>query len=153
MMSLSIGVNGKTHSVEVEDDTPLLWGVRDVLGMDWTTSPPMTTHAAHRKSNLKHISSTAFAGAPTPALCRQWHDRHDISAADRLARQHRQLVVDIAASYTPGGKPSCELIAEGQVGLMRAICRFDPDDGIGFEACAALHVHAAIFHFVRGRAG
>lgn len=99
------------------------------------------------------ISSIALSTAPTPALCRQWHDRHDISAADGLARRHRQLVVDIAASYTPNGRPSSALIAEGQVGLMRAICRFDPNGGFAFEACAALHVHAAIFDHVRGRAG
>ncbi|WP_428668494.1 sigma factor [Reyranella sp.] len=86
-------------------------------------------------------------------LCRRWHDRHDISAADGLARRHRQLVVDIAASYTLDGKPSSDLIAEGQVGLMRAICRFDPDSGSGFEECAALHVHAAIFDHVLGSAG
>jgi RNA polymerase sigma-32 factor len=100
-----------------------------------------------------NISSIALLADPTSALCRQWHDRHDISAADGLARRHRQLVVDIAASYTPDGKPSSDLIAEGQVGLMRAICRFDPDGGFGFKACAALHVHAAIFEHVRERVG
>ena len=97
-----------------------------------------------------NISSISLPAAPTPALCRQWHERHDISAAVGLARQ---LVVDIAASYTPGSKPSSDLIAEGQVGLMRAICRFDPDGGMGFEACAAIHVHAAIFDHVLRRAG
>lgn len=100
-----------------------------------------------------NISSIALPVAPTPALCRQWHDRHDISAADGLARRHRQLVVDIAGSFTLAGKPSADLIAEGQVGLMRAICRFDPDGGFCFEVCAALHVHAAIFDHVRRRAG
>jgi RNA polymerase sigma-32 factor len=99
-----------------------------------------------------NVSSIAPPATPTPALCRQWHDRHDISAADGLARRYRQLVVDIAAGYTPYGEPSSDLIAEGQVGLMRAICRFDPDGGFGFEACATLHVHAAIFEHVRGRA-
>lgn len=99
------------------------------------------------------VSSIALPAAPTSALCRQWHDRHDIAAAYGLARRHRQLVVDIAASFTPAGKPSADLIAEGQVGLMRAICRFDPDGGFGFEVCAALHVHAAIFDHVQGRAG
>lgn len=99
------------------------------------------------------ISSIDLPAAPTSALCRQWHDQHDISAADRLARRHHQLLVDIAASFTPDGKPSSDLIAEGQVGLMRAICRFDPDGGFGFEVCVALHVHAAIFDHVRGRAG
>lgn len=99
------------------------------------------------------ISSIALPAAPTPALCRQWYERHDISAAVGLARRHRQLVVDIAASYAANGGPSSDLIAEGQVGLMRAICRFDPDGGFCFEVCAALHVHAAIFDRVRGRAG
>lgn len=96
------------------------------------------------------MSSYSIASAdPTPALCREWHDRHDIAAADALARLHRQLVVAIAAGYAPGGRPSSDLIAEGQVGLMRAICRFDPDGSIHFGACAALHVHAAIFDHVR----
>lgn len=44
-----------------------------------------------------------------------------------LARQHRQLVAAIAAGYAPGGEPSSDVIAEGQVGLMWAICRFDPN--------------------------
>jgi DNA-directed RNA polymerase sigma subunit (sigma70/sigma32) len=96
------------------------------------------------------MSSYSIASAdPTPALCREWHDRHDIAAADALARLHRQLVVVIAAGYAPGGRPSSDLIAEGHVGLMRAICRFDPDGNLHFGACVALHVHAAIFDHVR----
>jgi RNA polymerase sigma-32 factor len=99
------------------------------------------------------IFAIALSIAPTPALCRQWHDQHDISAADGLARRHRQLVVDIVSSYAPNGKPSPDLIAEGQVGLMRAICRCDPDGGLGFEVCAALHVHAAILDRLQRRIG
>lgn len=99
------------------------------------------------------ISAIAPPIAPTPALCRQWHDRHDISAADGLGCRHRQLVVDITASYAPNGKPSSDLIAEGQFGLMRAIGRFDPNGGLSFKVCAALHVHAAIFDRVQRRAG
>ena len=84
-------------------------------------------------------------------LCRRWHDRHDITAADRLARGHRQLVVGIAATYTPAGPTSSDLVAEGQLGLMRAICRFDPDSLEGFAAYAARHVRAAIHHHIAGR--
>lgn len=99
------------------------------------------------------VCSTRMQNAPIPTLCRQWHDWHDISAADELARRHRQLVIDIATSYSPAGTTSSSLIAEGQVGLMQAICRFNPDAGIGFEVCVALHVHAAIFNLARARAG
>jgi RNA polymerase sigma-32 factor len=87
----------------------------------------------------------------TKVLCRRWHDRHDIRAADRLARGHRGLVVGIAASYTPGGMPSPDLVAEGQLGLMRAICRFDPESLEGFAAFAARHVRAAIHDHISGR--
>lgn len=95
------------------------------------------------------ITYSIASADPTPALCRIWHDQHDLAAADALARLHRPLVVAIAAGYAPGGKPSSDLIAEGQIGLMRAICRFDPDGDFHFGACAALHVHAAIFDHVR----
>lgn len=87
----------------------------------------------------------------TKVLCRRWHDRHDITAADRLARGHRELVVGIAAAYTPGALPSADLVAEGQLGLMRAICRFDPDSLEGFAAFAARHVRAAIHDHISGR--
>ena len=84
-------------------------------------------------------------------LCRRWHERHDITAADRLARGHRQLVVGIAATYTSASPPSPDLVAEGQLGLMRAICRFDPDSLEGFAAYAARHVRAAIHDHISGR--
>lgn len=87
----------------------------------------------------------------TKVLCRRWHDRHDIRAADRLARGHRGLVVGIAASYAPGGMPSPDLVAEGQLGLMQAICRFDPESLEGFAAFAARHVRAAIQDHISGR--
>lgn len=87
----------------------------------------------------------------TTVLCRHWHDHHDIAAADRLARGHRQLVVGIAATYTQAGPPSAELVAEGQVGLMRAVCRFDPDSREEFAAYAARHVRAAIDDHISGR--
>ena len=60
-------------------------------------------------------------------LCHRWRDRHDISAADQLAKRHWRLVAELAEIYRPSGLPWNDLIGEGQLGLMRAICRFDPD--------------------------
>jgi RNA polymerase sigma-32 factor len=97
------------------------------------------------------IMAPPHRGCRVTVLCRRWHDRHDITAADRLARGHRQLVVGIAATYTPAGPPSAELVAEGQLGLMRAVCRFDPDSPEGFAAYAARHVRAAIDDHLSGR--
>jgi DNA-directed RNA polymerase sigma subunit (sigma70/sigma32) len=91
----------------------------------------VNSNGKHRPYDAMTMSSPN-RGRRVTVLCRRWHDRHDITAADRLARGHRQLVVGIAATYTPAGPPSPNLVAEGQLGLMRAICRFDPDGLEGF---------------------
>ena len=82
------------------------------------------------------------------ALCRRWRDRHDISAAHQLVGSHVRLVVRIAKEYRPYGLPLDDLISEGQLGLMRAVCRFDPDRGVRFSTYATWWVRAAIRQFV-----
>jgi RNA polymerase sigma-32 factor len=81
-------------------------------------------------------------------LCHPWRDHHDISAAHQLARSHLRLVVKIAMRYRGYGLPAEELIGEGHVGLMRAVCRFDPDRGIRFSTYAIWWVRAAIQEYI-----
>jgi RNA polymerase sigma-32 factor len=81
-------------------------------------------------------------------LCRRWCDRYDISAADQLVGSHLRLVVKIARGYRGYGLPIEDLVGEGQVGLMRAICRFDPDRGVRFATYALWWVRAAIQAYV-----
>ena len=81
-------------------------------------------------------------------LCRRWCDRYDISAADHLVGSHLRLVVKIARGYRGYGLPIEDLISEGQLGLMRAICRFDPDRGVRFATYALWWVRAAIQAYV-----
>jgi RNA polymerase sigma-32 factor len=82
------------------------------------------------------------------ALCHRWRDHHDISAADHLVRSHLRLVVKIAKHYHGYGLPADELIGEGHVGLMRAVCRFDPDRGARFATYAIWWVRAAIQEYI-----
>jgi RNA polymerase sigma-32 factor len=82
------------------------------------------------------------------ALCHRWRDRHDISAAHQLIGSHLRLVVKIARGYRGYGLPSEDLIAEGQLGLMRALRRFDPDRGVRFSTCAILWIRAAIRDYI-----
>lgn len=82
------------------------------------------------------------------ALCHRWRDRHDISAAQELVRSHLRFVVKIARGYRGYGLASDDLIGEGQLGLMRALCRFDPDRGVRFSSYAVLWIHAAIRDYV-----
>jgi RNA polymerase sigma-32 factor len=81
-------------------------------------------------------------------LCYRWRDHHDISAAHQLVSSHLRLVVRIAMGFRGYGLPPDELIGEGHVGLMRAICRFDPDRGVRFATYALWWVRAAIQDFI-----
>jgi RNA polymerase sigma-32 factor len=82
------------------------------------------------------------------ALCHRWRDHHDISAAHRLAASHVRLVVKVAGDYCGYGLPFDDLAGEGHLGLMRAICRFDPDRGGPFAAYAIRWIRAAIEEYV-----
>jgi DNA-directed RNA polymerase sigma subunit (sigma70/sigma32) len=83
------------------------------------------------------------------ALCCRWHDRHDRLAAHLLVRDSAPVIATIAAAYGRRyGMRADDLIGECYVGLMRALCRFDPDSGERFAAYAACRVHAAVQEFL-----
>ena len=82
------------------------------------------------------------------ALCLSWREDHNIAAAHRLASSHLRLVVKVALGYRGYGLPSDDLIGEGHVGLMRAVCRFDPDRGVRFATYAICCVRSAIQEYV-----
>ena len=81
------------------------------------------------------------------ALWQRWLDHHDIAAAGQLVRRYRGLVVEVATDHCCGHLPSDAAIAEAQIGLMRALCRFSPETNTSFRryavSCmrAALHEH------------
>lgn len=81
-------------------------------------------------------------------LCSRWQDHHDVSAARQLAGSHLRLVVKVAKSYRAYGLPVEDLIGEGHVGLMRAVCRFDPNRGARFATYAIWWIRAAIQAYV-----
>jgi RNA polymerase sigma-32 factor len=82
------------------------------------------------------------------ALCLSWRDHHDIAAAHPLANSHLRLVNKIASGYRGYGLPPDDLIGEGHLGLMQAVCRFDPDRGVRFATYAICCVRAAIQAYV-----
>lgn len=93
-------------------------------------------------------------------LCVRWRDRHDVSAAHQLAKRYRRLVAELAEIYRPSGLPWNDLIGEGQLGLMRAICRFDPDQGVGLATYATWWIIVSLQSYIQknlprafGRAG
>src|SRR4051812_4058885 len=63
------------------------------------------------------------------ALAKRWRERGDRQAADKLITSHLRLVAKIAMGYRGYGLPISDLISEGNVGLMQAVRRFEPEKG------------------------
>jgi RNA polymerase sigma-32 factor len=81
-------------------------------------------------------------------LARTWRERHEREAAHRLVTSHLRLVVKIAAHYRGYGLPIADLVSEGNIGLMQAVRRFEPDRGFRFATYAIWWIKAAIQEYV-----
>ena len=82
------------------------------------------------------------------ALSRRFRDREDLDAARELVLAHLRFVVHIAKGYTGYGLPLGDLIQEGNVGLMKAVKRFDPDYGVRLVSFAVHWIRAEIHEYV-----
>ena len=81
-------------------------------------------------------------------LARRWLKHEDRAAAHRLVTSHLRLVAKIAIGYRGYGLPLADLISEGNVGLMHAIERFDPERGFRLATYAMWWIRAAIQEFI-----
>ena len=79
------------------------------------------------------------------SLAQRLRDQNDLAAAQALVMSHLRLVVSIARGYLGYGLPHADLIQEGNVGLMKAVKRFDPDQGVRL-VCYAMHSIKAEMH-------
>jgi len=81
-------------------------------------------------------------------LAKRWRERGDRDAASRLVTSHLRLVAKIAMGYRGYGLPIGEVISEGNVGLMQAVKRFDPDKGFRLATYAMWWIRAAIQEYI-----
>ena len=81
-------------------------------------------------------------------LAERWRDNEDPDAAHRLVTSHLRLVAKIAMGYRGYGLPLGELISEGNVGMMQAIRRFDPDRGFRLATYAMWWIRAAMQEYI-----
>ena len=81
-------------------------------------------------------------------LSRKWRDFADNDAAHRLVTSHLRLVAKIAMGYRGYGLPVGELISEGNVGMMQAVNRFDPEKGFRLSTYAMWWIRAAIQEYI-----
>ena len=81
-------------------------------------------------------------------LSRAWRKNEDTSAAHRLVTSHLRLVAKIAMGYRGYGLPVNELISEGNIGMMQAVRRFDPERGFRLATYAMWWIRAAMQEYI-----
>ncbi len=86
--------------------------------------------------------------AEESALARRLRDAGDVQAAGQLVLSHLRLVVSISRQYLGYGLPQGDLIQEGNVGLMKAVKRFDPEQGVRLVSYALHWIKAEIHEYI-----
>ncbi|MDZ4319386.1 MAG: RNA polymerase factor sigma-32, partial [Phenylobacterium sp.] len=81
-------------------------------------------------------------------LAKRWQEHEDPEAAHRLVTSHLRLVAKIAMGYRGYGLPIGEVISEGNVGLMQAVKKFDPDRGFRLATYAMWWIRASIQEYI-----
>ena len=81
-------------------------------------------------------------------LAKRWQEHQDPEAAHRLVTSHLRLVAKIAMGYRGYGLPIGEVISEGNVGLMQAVKKFDPDKGFRLATYAMWWIRASIQEYI-----
>jgi RNA polymerase sigma-32 factor len=81
-------------------------------------------------------------------LAKRWREHEDSEAAHKLVTSHLRLVAKIAMGYRGYGLPLSELISEGNVGMMQAVKRFDPDRGFRLATYAMWWIRASIQEYI-----
>jgi RNA polymerase sigma-32 factor len=130
-----------------------------------------SSSAAPKKRKTKTMATRALPSVPTPEgnlarylqeirkfpmlepqeeymLAKRWREHGDTEAAHKLVTSHLRLVAKIAMGYRGYGLPLAELISEGNVGMMQAVKRFDPERGFRLATYAMWWIRAAIQEYI-----
>src|SRR5436309_8023661 len=82
------------------------------------------------------------------SLAQRWREGEDLEAARALVLSHLRLVVALARGYLGYGLPHADLIQEGNIGLMKAVKRFDPDRGVRLVSFAMHWIKAEMHEYI-----
>jgi RNA polymerase sigma-32 factor len=120
------------------------------------TLPSANTHAWGLVPTLGNLDAYITAANRMPMLtleqeqefARKLKNNNDLDAASKLVLSHLRLVVSVSRQYLGYGLPHGDLIQEGNVGLMKAVKRFDPDQGVRLVSYALHWIKAEIHEYV-----
>ncbi|HLS85974.1 MAG TPA: RNA polymerase sigma factor RpoH [Burkholderiales bacterium] len=121
--------------------------------MQATTILPGTTPVPMPTGSLEAYIQTVnrfpiLSADEEQALARRFRDQNDLEAARQLVVSHLRLVVALARGYLGYGLPHADLIQEGNIGLMKAVKRFDPDRGVRLVSFAIHWIKAEIHEYI-----
>ena len=81
-------------------------------------------------------------------LAKSWRDRGDLKSAQKLVTSHLRLVAKIAMGYRGYGLPVSEMVSEGNIGLMQAVKKFEPEKGFRLATYAMWWIKASIQEYI-----
>ena len=114
-----------------------------------TRREPAFARSGRGKDYLDDIRSFAILERNQEyKLAKRWREHGDRDAANQLVTSHLRLAVKIAMGYRGYGLPVSEIIAEGNVGLMQAVNRFEPEKGFRFSTYAMWWIRASIHDYI-----
>ena len=114
-----------------------------------TYNLPSLSSEGGLSSYLVQIKKFPMLGAEEEyILAKSWRDRGDLKSAEKLVTSHLRLVAKIAMGYRGYGLPVSELVSEGNVGLMQAVKKFEPERGFRLATYAMWWIKASIQEYI-----
>jgi len=117
--------------------------------MPFAGSAPVPMPTGSLEAYIQTVSRFPILSAEEErSLARRWRERGDLEAARALVLSHLRLVVAVARGYLGYGLPHADLIQEGNIGLMKAVKRFDPERGVRLVSFAIHWIKAEIHEYI-----
>src|SRR6202047_663509 len=117
--------------------------------MNYSAALPILTTDSSLTQYLKEIRRFSMLERHEEyMLAKRWREHGDSEAAHRLVTSHLRLVARIAMGYRGYGLPLAEVISEGNVGLMQAVKRFEPDRRFRLTTYAIWWIRASIQEYI-----
>src|SRR5690242_2444942 len=114
-----------------------------------SVSAPMPMPTGSLESYIQTVNRFPLLSAEEErSLARRYRTDEDLDAARQLVLSHLRLVVAVARGYLGYGLPHADLIQEGNVGLMKAVKRFDPERGVRLVSFAIHWIRAEMHEFI-----
>jgi len=118
-------------------------------GQTYAMAFPVPSATGSIEAYIHSVNRFPLLSAEEEVSCaRRYREHEDLEAARRLVLSHLRLVVAVARSYLGYGLPHADLIQEGNVGLMKAVKRFDPERGVRLVSFAIHWIKAEIHEYI-----